>query len=79
MTLFQKYVEVFTDWDVDAFRGLYHEDFMFVRETDLLNLDEHIEIIDKLVWDGQMNWHKVASLFTKTNICSQHVGSRKGI
>jgi len=49
MTLFQKYVEVFTDWDVDAFRGLHHEDFMFVRETDLLNLDEHIEIIDKLV------------------------------
>ena len=79
MTLFQKYVEVFTDWDVDAFRGLHHEDFMFVRETDLLNLDEHIEIIDKLVWDGQMNWHKVASWFTKTNICSQHVGSRKGI
>ena len=62
MTLFQQYVEVFTDSDVDAFRGLHHEDFMFVRETDLLNLDEHIEIIDKLVSDGQMNWHKVAKL-----------------
>ena len=63
MTLFQKYVEVFTDWDVDAFRGLHHEDFMFVRETDLLNLDEHIEIIDKLVRDGQMNWHKRQSFW----------------
>ena len=40
---------VFTEWNKEVFRDIHHEDFMFIRETELLTLDEHVENIDKLV------------------------------
>ena len=49
MGMFEKSRQVFRNWDVEAFRDLHHEDFFFIRETELLTLDEHVENIARLV------------------------------
>ena len=55
MSLFQNFVDVFTNFDPDIFRSLHDEDFMMERETELSTLDEHCEIINALAvqpeWD----------------------------
>ena len=33
------------NWDKEKFRNLHHEDFLFIRETELLNHDDHMENI----------------------------------
>ena len=48
MTLSQKYKAVFANWDKEVFRDIHHEDFLFIRETELLTLDDHVENLDKL-------------------------------
>ena len=48
MTLSQKYKAVFANWDKEVFRDIHHEDFLFIRETELLTLDAHVENLDKL-------------------------------
>ena len=48
MSLSQKYKAVFASWDTEVFRDIHHEDFMFIRETELLTLDDHVENLDKL-------------------------------
>ena len=30
-------------WDLETFKNIHHEDYMFVRETDLLTRDEHVD------------------------------------
>ena len=62
MSLFQNYVDVFYNWDKEVFRSLHHEDFMFIRETELLMLDDHITVIDELASKGEMDWHTKATL-----------------
>ena len=37
------------NWDKKIFRELHHEDFLFIRETELLTRDEHVDNIDRLV------------------------------
>ena len=49
MGMFEKSRQVFKNWDLEAFRDLHHEDFFFIRETELLTLDEHVENIGRLV------------------------------
>ena len=44
MSMFQQLIECFNNWDEDTFKQLHHEDFMFIRETELLNRDEHVSI-----------------------------------
>ena len=46
MGMFEKSRQVFRNWDLEAFRDLRHEDFFFIREIELLTLDEHVENID---------------------------------
>ena len=48
MSLSQKYKAVFANWDKEVFRDIHHEDFLFIRETELLTLDDHVENLDKL-------------------------------
>lgn len=51
MGVFNKYKEVFGAdvWDKEAFRAIHHEDYMFIREAELLTLDEHVENMDSFV------------------------------
>ena len=37
--------ELRQNWDKEKFRNLHHEDFLFIRETELLNHDDHVENI----------------------------------
>ncbi len=48
MSINQKYRAVFSNWDKYAFRDIHHADFMFIRETELLTLDEQVDGIDRL-------------------------------
>ena len=56
MSLFQKYLDVYSNWDLETFKDIHHEDYMFVRETDLLTRDEHVESFAKLAQDPTWNW-----------------------
>ena len=56
MSLFQKYLDVYSNWDLQTFKDIHHEDYMFVRETDLLTRDEHVESFAKLAQDPNWNW-----------------------
>lgn len=44
---------------------MHHEDFMFIRETELLVLDNHITFIDELASKREMDWHTKATLSHK--------------
>ena len=48
MSINQKYRAVFSSWDKYAFQDIHHADFMFIRETELLTLDEQVDGIDRL-------------------------------
>jgi hypothetical protein len=49
MSVNRQYRNVFANWDKEVFRNIHHEDFLFIRETELLTLDDHVENIDRLV------------------------------
>ena len=62
MSMFQQLIECFNNWDEETFKELHHEDFMFIRETELLNRDEHVSNVSKLVKEPAWNWQHVATL-----------------
>ncbi|MDA9990832.1 hypothetical protein N9E48_08505 [Paracoccaceae bacterium] len=49
MSVSKQYRSCWAKWDKEVFRDIHHEDFLFIRETELLTLDEHVEVIDHLV------------------------------
>ena len=65
MSLFQKQVDVFYNWDREVFRSLHHEDFMSIRETERLTLNKHVATIDELASKGKMDWHSKATLLNE--------------
>ena len=56
MSISQKYLSVFANWDKEVFRSIHNEDFMFIRETELLTLDDQVDTIDRLVREN--DYHK---------------------
>ena len=56
MSVYEKYFDVYSNWDLEKFKNIHHEDYMFVRETELLTRDEHVESFAKLVNDPTWNW-----------------------
>tara|TARA_B100001093_G_C26592706_1_gene912252 strand:- start:147 stop:458 length:312 start_codon:yes stop_codon:yes gene_type:complete len=52
MRLSDKMMEIFSNWDKEAFRAAHHADYMFVRELEMVTLDEHVEIMDGLKQQG---------------------------
>jgi|TARA_B110000037_G_C17023045_1_gene466134 hypothetical protein len=56
MSLIKKYLDVYSNWDLETFRNIHHEDYMFIRETDLLTRDEHVDNFVKLTTDPNWNW-----------------------
>ena len=51
MSVYEKYFDVYSNWDLEKFKNIHHEDYMFVRETELLTRDEHVESFAELVND----------------------------
>ena len=56
MSVYEKYFHGYSNWDLEKFKNINHEDYMFVRETELLTGDEHLESFAKLVNDTAWNW-----------------------
>ena len=52
MGLSEKMMDIFSNWDKEAFRAAHHPDYMFVREFEMITLDEHVEIMDGLKQQG---------------------------
>ena len=48
-SIFWKLRALVDNWDREVFRDLHHEEFLFIRETELLTRDEHVENLDRLV------------------------------
>ena len=49
MSVYHLYQSVFGKWDKEVFKEIHHEEFLFIRETELLTLDEHVEVMDNLL------------------------------
>ena len=49
MSVSKQYRSCWAKWDKEVFRDIQHEDFLFIRETELLTLDQHVKVIDHLV------------------------------
>ena len=73
MSIAEKYLSVFSNWDKEVFRNIHHEDFMFIRETELLTLDEQVDTMDRLVREN--GYHKFflqnAELIHENNYISE--------
>ena len=50
MSFFEKAGDVLANWNKEEFRKLFHEDFLFIRETELVTLDDHINNFDKFMF-----------------------------
>ena len=58
--LFDRICANFECWDVVEFQNIHHEDYMVVKETGLLDKDEHTKVISELAPKDDWNWHKIA-------------------
>ena len=48
-SIFWQIRAVADNWDKEIFKNLHHKDFLFIRETELLTRDEHVDNIDRLI------------------------------
>ena len=73
MSISQKYLSVFANWDEGVFRSIHNEDFMFIRETELLKLDDQVDTIDRLVRENDYHkfFSKNAELIHESNYVSE--------
>ena len=39
--------KIFNAWDKEAFRAAHHQDYMFIREFEMVTLDDHIDTVDE--------------------------------
>ena len=44
--------DIFSNWDEEAFRAAHHPGYMFVREFEMVTLDEQVEIMDGFKQQG---------------------------
>ena len=42
MASFERAQKIFNNWDKEAFRAAHHEDYMFIREFEMVTLEDHI-------------------------------------
>tara|TARA_E500000075_G_scaffold46082_1_gene41416 strand:+ start:1109 stop:1453 length:345 start_codon:yes stop_codon:yes gene_type:complete len=44
--------KIFNARDNEAFRAAHHEDYMFIREFEMVTLDDHIDTVDEFMRSG---------------------------
>ena len=72
MGLSEKMMDIFYNWDKDAFRAAHHPDYIFVREFEMVTLDKHIEIMDRLkrqVYYMEKTWQVIHAVDHVAIIC----------
>jgi len=47
MSFYEKSEEILANWDKNEFRKLFHNDFLFIREAELVTLDDHMDNLDE--------------------------------
>ena len=52
MSFFADTMEVLKDWDKEKYGKLHHEDFLFIRETELYPLNDYLEIMEEFMISG---------------------------
>ena len=59
------------NWDKEKFRNLHHKDFLFIRETELLHRDDHVENIDRLITEEKFDLSKSPTLVHENEYISE--------
>ena len=49
MSFFEKAGDALANWNKEEFRKLFHEDFLFIRETELVTLDDHMDKMNEFM------------------------------
>ena len=70
MGLFDKFLDCFNNFDPNTFRDLHHEDFIFLRETEMLTRDEHVEVISRVATKDDWNWQNIVTLLYEDDYVS---------
>ena len=52
MSVQAKMQKIFDNWDKEAFRAAHHPDNMFIREFEMVTLEDHVDTIDQLMQNG---------------------------
>ena len=52
MASFERAQKIFNNWDKEAFRAVHHEDYMFIREFEMVTLEDHVESVDEVMRNG---------------------------
>ena len=52
MSVQAKMRKIFDNWDKEAFRAAHHPDYMFIREFEMVTLEDHVDTIDQLMQNG---------------------------
>lgn len=52
MTVSNRINEIFNNWDKSAFRAMHHLDYMFIREFEMVTVDDHVDAVDQLMQEG---------------------------
>jgi hypothetical protein len=56
MTLFEKTITAFKNKDIVTFEDIHHEDFIFVRESNMSSREEHLANIKEWLADDTDTW-----------------------
>ncbi len=46
MRIQAKIQKIFDNWDKEAFRAAHHPVYMFIREFEMVTLEDHVDTID---------------------------------
>ena len=52
MSVQAKMQKIFDNWDKEALRAAHHPDYMFIREFEMVTLEDHVDTIDQLMQNG---------------------------
>jgi len=70
MSFSQKSRAVMDNWNKEEFKKIHHPDYMFIRETELVTLDEWTDRMEKWVFSG--NFSKDTKERRKTSLVHEN-------
>ena len=53
MSFSERSRKIMQNWDKEEFKKIHHPDYMFIRETELVNLDDYANNIEEWVLSGE--------------------------
>ena len=68
MSLQDRMNTIFANWDKDSFRAAHHPDYMFIREFEMVTLDDHVNAVDDLMQNGYDVWKRWTLMHENENV-----------